>query len=155
MKREPSILGEPKFNVTELGYKYQMNDICASLGVENLTYLPNILLQRAEIVRHYREELQNVEGVTLFESCNDRVSANWLFCMHVEERTEFARMMNSKGVGVSVVHLRIDRNDLFGPIREDLTTLANLTETIIALPIHNNLSVEDVEYVIQCVKGGW
>jgi len=155
-RRKPTLLGEPEWDVTEVSYKYHMNDIAASIGVEHLKVFPEIARRRAEIARRYHEALAGVPGITLFESKDDRVSANWIFCMHVDERREdFVRMMKSKGVDVSVVHLRIDRNTIFGPVRDDLPQLAHLTETIMSLPLHNHLSDEDVEYVIQCVKGGW
>lgn len=94
-------------------------------------------------------------GVTLFDNREDRSSANWLFTMHVEHRTDFARMMQSKGVAVSVVHLRIDRNDVFGGLRDDLPVLDRLTQTHISIPLHNGLTDDDVSYVIQCIKEGW
>ena len=155
-RRKPTLLGEAEWDVTEIGYKYHMNDIAASLGVEHLKVFSEIARRRAEIDRRYREALAGVPGITLFESKDDRISANWIFCMHVDERrVDFVRMMKSKGVDVSVVHLRIDRNTIFGPVRDDLPQLARLTETIMSLPLHNHLSDEDVEYVIQCVKEGW
>ncbi len=155
LNRKPSILGEPEVNVTEWGYKYQMNDIAASLGTEHLDEFPKIFSRLASISSRYRHALKNVSGIVLFESHDDRVSGNWLFCMHVEKRIDFARMMQSKGIGVSVVHLRIDRNDIFGPVRSDLENLARLTESMMCLPLHYNLSDKDIEYVIQCVQEGW
>jgi len=155
LNRKPSILGEPEWNVTEIGYKYHMNDIAASLGVEHLNEFDVIFGRRAQIAARYRQELFKVPGVTLFESKEDRVNANWLFTMHVERRKDFARMMQSKGVDVSVVHLRIDRNDIFGGLRNDLPVLDKFTETHISIPMHNGLNDEEVEYVIQCIREGW
>lgn len=153
--RKPSVLGEAEWNVTEVGYKIHMNDISASLGVEHLNELKNILNRRASNVKRYREELIKIPGILLLESKEDRVSANWLFTIHVEKRTDFARMMHSKGVDVSVVHLRIDRNDVFGGVRQDLPSLDKFTETHISIPMHNRLTDEEVDYVIQCIKEGW
>lgn len=154
-KRKASVLREAEWNVTEPGYKIHMNDISASLGIEHLNELKNILNRRASIVKRYREELSKVPGILLFESKVGRVSANWLFTIHVEKRTNFARMMHSKGVDVSVVHLRIDRNDVFGGMRQDLPSLDKFTEAHISLPLHNRLTDEDVDYVIQSIKEGW
>ena len=155
VNRKPSILGEAEWNVTEVGYKYHMNDIAASLGIEHLNEFKVIFDRRTEIVRRYRNELSEVSGITLFENNNDRVSANWLFTIHVERRTDFAKMMKAKGVDVSVVHLRIDRNDIFGGLRDDLPNLTTFTKTHISLPLHNLLTDEDVDYVIHCIREGW
>jgi perosamine synthetase len=155
VNRRPTILGEPEWNVTEAGYKYHMNDIAASVGIENLKLLPELLHRRRRIAAYYEENLHGVPGVTLFQSKPDRLSAYWLFSLHVQEREEFVRMMADKGVEVSVVHLRIDRNDIFGGLREDLPVLDKLTQTIISLPIHNHLTDEDVGYIVDCIMAGW
>ncbi len=155
VKRKPSILGEPEWNVTEVGFKYHMNDIAASIGLENLKLLPQLLQRRQAIASYYREHLQGISGLTLFESESDRTSAYWLFTMHVERRGDFVHMLRSKGIEASVVHLRIDTNDIFGSLRTDLPVLDKLTETHISLPIHNHLTDEDISYIVDCVKAGW
>ena len=154
-RRRPSILGEPMWNVTELGYKYHMNDIAASIGLGNLEDFERLLARRREIVAIYRDMLDGVAGVTLFERSSDRESADWLFSIHVERREDFCQMMESKGIGVSVVHLRIDRNEVCGGERDDLPELARFTETHVSLPLHNYLSDDDVQYVISSIRSGW
>ena len=155
VQREPSPLGEPLWDVREVGYKCHMNDMAASLGVEHLGQLQAILRRRGQIADKYRSELESIPGIELFETKEDRKSAHWLFTLHVERREQFARAMRSRGVEVSVVHMRIDTNTVFGPKREDLPELEKFTGSHISLPLHNRLTDEDVDYVIQCIKEGW
>lgn len=155
IKRAPSILGEPIFDVYETGYKYHMNDIAASLGVEHLKDLEIHLKRRADIVRTYRNRLENQAGVFLFNAADDRTSANWIFTMHVDNREDFAKMMKAKGIEVSVVHLRIDMNTIFNPRQDDLNTLDKFNLSHISLPLHNFLSDADVEYILECIQEGW
>ncbi len=154
-KRKPSVLGEAEWNVTELGYKYHMNDIAAAIGLGNMEDIDLFLQRRHEIVAAYRTELLNVPGVQLFERQPDRQSADWLFSMHVERREAFCRMMAAKNIAASVVHLRIDRNNLCGGERSDLPELARFTETHVSLPLHSGLLEEDVRRVIEAVRSGW
>lgn len=152
--RAPSILGEPIWDMKEPGYKFHMNDIAASLGVVHLEELPGLLARRALIAARYREELADIPGITLLVSPPDRMSANWLFCLHAERREDFARAMRSRGIEVSVVHRRIDTNTVFGP-PQDLPNLARFDADQISLPIHNLLSDEEQELVIDALKRGW
>jgi perosamine synthetase len=154
-KRKPSILGEPEWNVTELGYKYHMNDVAAAIGLGNLADIDWIIERRHQIVSEYRNRLQTVQGVGLFERRSDRQSADWLFSIHVQNRDDFCQMMQKKDVMVSVVHLRIDRNTICGGERDDLPNLGRFTETHVSLPLHPYLTDDDVEYVIYSVKEGW
>jgi perosamine synthetase len=154
-KRRPSILGEPEWDVTELGFKYHMNDVAAAIGLGNIGDLDWILQRRRQITAEYRASLANVAGLVLFERLADRQSADWLFSIHVERREEFCRMMADKDIMASVVHLRIDRNSVCGGEREDLPELARFTATHVSLPLYPQLSDEDVQRVIDAVRGGW
>lgn len=154
-QRKPSILGEPEWNVTKLGYKYHMNDIAAAIALENLKHLGDMLEHRHRLADAYRNGLEGVEGLTLLGYKPDRQSAYWLFTVLVERREDFIRMLHSKGVYASVVHLRIDRNDLYGGERKDLPKLDLFTARHVSLPIHEGVSIEDVHYIIDAIKAGW
>jgi dTDP-4-amino-4,6-dideoxygalactose transaminase len=75
--------------------------------------------------------------------------------MHVERREDFFSTLDKKGVAVSSVHFRNDKYSVFGPKRTDLPNLDKLEKDIISIPIHNFMTDEDVDYVIQCIKEGW
>ncbi len=155
LKRKPSLLGEPEWDITEIGYKYHMSDVTASLGTVHMDEYEAIHCRLAEIDRRYRVALAKVPGITLFDAAPDRESGYWTFCMHVERRDDFARAVRARGVDASVVHLRIDTNTLFGPKRDDLPNLERLTETMMCLPLHYKLSDQDVDQVITSVQKGW
>jgi perosamine synthetase len=154
--RKPSVLGhDPAYDVWEFGYKYNPNDIAATIGLEQLKYLDSVIKRRGEIAKRYREELEKVPGITLLENKNDRKSANWLFTIHVNRRLKFAEMMQSKGVEVSVVHWRNDKYTIFGPLRKDLPNTDKAHETMISIPLNMTLIDDDVDYIIKSIKAGW
>lgn len=143
------------WNQSEAGYKYHMNNIAAAIGLGNLEdYNVNQVIRDA-YAEAYRQQLKNTAGVVLFEHKSDRRSANWLFTLHVQERKHFVKMMKSKGVETSVVHIRNDMHDIFGPLRMDLPITAEYAQTNISIPLHNRMEWADVNYVIKCVKEGW
>ncbi len=153
--RKPSVNGYYEYDVTEPGYNYPMTDVTASLGVAHLRDLPALMNRRKEIAEQYRRSLERVPGLSLFENRSDRSSGYGLFTIHVEKRDDFCRMMRSKGVDVSVVHVRNDQYTIFGGLREDLPILDQLSKTYICIPMHNLLSDDDVRYVIDCISEGW
>ena len=53
------------YDAVDLGYKYQMNDIMAALGLAELEKLPRTNARRAEIVRFYMQELAGVGDIRL------------------------------------------------------------------------------------------
>lgn len=154
-KRRPSLLGEAGWDVAEPGFKYQMNDIAAAMGVEHLRDLPRLLEHRRELSSVYTDGLRDTAGVTLFRDSTDQESAWWLFDIHVEEREHFVRALRAKDIETSIVHGRIDRNSVFRKFQSDLPTLDRFDATHICLPLHNHMNFEDVERVIEAVRSGW
>lgn len=154
-RRQPSELGEPVWDIAEIGFKYHMNDIAAAMGVAHLEAFPAMLAQRRRFASMYRSGLAGVPGVSLFDECSGRENAYWLFDLHVERRLDFIRMLKGKNIDSSVLHQRIDTNSVFGGLRRDLPTLERFDDTHVCLPMHNGLADDDVEYVIRCVREGW
>jgi perosamine synthetase len=154
--RKPTVLGhDPTYDIWEAGYKYNPNDITATIGLEQLKHLDSVLKRREEIAKIYREEFESVPEITLLENKDDRKSSNWLFTIHVKKRLKFAKMMVSKKIEVSVVHWRNDKYTIFGPLRKDLPNTDKANETMICIPLHTKLTDEDVNYIVKSIKEGW
>jgi perosamine synthetase len=151
----PSILGERVYNASQLGYKYHLNDLAAAIGIGNLEDIPFILARRAEIAAKYLSELKNVPGLTFLKYQNDRQSAYWLFTILVDQRENFIRELQNKNIPASVVHLRIDKNDIFGGITPGLTNQEEFDKKQVSIPVHQALTDEDVDLIIKTIKHGW
>jgi len=147
--------GYAHWDQAEVGYKMHMNDIAAAIGLGNLEDIDWILNRRAEIAERYRAELAQAPGVQLFDSRADRTSANWLFTMHVKNRTGFCLMMRAAEIEVSVVHIRNDVHSVFGGRRSDLPVTDLYERTNISIPLHQGMTDDDVGRVIQAIQGGW
>lgn len=149
-------LGERSYNLKTLGYKYHMNNYAAALGVANLANYQERFEKRLKIAEFYKNELSNkVNGITLFSYKRNRQSAFWLFGFHVEKRKDFIRMLKGRGVTASVVHQRIDRNDIFGGIRTELVNQTKFDETQVHIPIHDGIDLEKADYIMEAIKSGW
>lgn len=148
-------LGYGNYDVLKVGYKYNMNDIAAIIGIEQMKEVDYIIRRHKEIARYYREELRNVKGLTLLESKSDRESGNWLFPLHVKRRLKFCKMMRSKGIEVSIAFKRNDVYSIFGGLRKDLPNLDRYDKDIIYIPIHDGLTWRQVHYIVDTIKGGW
>jgi perosamine synthetase len=152
---KPSILGEREYDTDEIGYKYHLNDYGAVLGLSNLSDFESRMEKRRKIATTYREKLRNVAGLRLLEESADRKSAYWLFGMHVEKRNDFIQALKDRGVPTSVVHLGIDKNRIFGGKDNSLRNQRKFDATQIHIPIHDGLSIRDVDYIVKSIQRGW
>lgn len=150
-----SLLGERQYNVTELGFKYHLNDYAAALGLANLNGFHERLLKRQEFASNYTKALQDFDGIKLFNHQKDRTNAFWLYGFHVEKREAFINALSSKGIAASVIHQRIDRNSVFGELRKDLTGQELFDASQIHIPMHDALTIEHIDYIVSVIKSGW
>jgi len=149
------VLGEREYDAKTVGFKYHMNDISASLGIGNLEKI-NLKLERIKsVAQHYKNELNNINGLTLMNYKKNRQSSYWLFPLIVENRKEFIVKMKSNNIPVSVVHLGIDKNSIFGGVNYELINQRIFDENQIHIPIHDNLTDENINYIVKTIKQGW
>ena len=141
--------------ISELGYKYHMNDVAAAIGLGNLEGFQKTLQRRQTIGTIYRQKLAAVPVLSLLDYQDDRTHAYWIFTVMVERREDFVRKMSERGIPTSVVDLRIDRNPIFGGQREELVNQAWFNDRQIAIPLHDALTEADVHTVIEAIRSGW
>ena len=147
-----SPLGERDCDVKELGYKYHLNDLGASLGLANLKHFKERLERRSQIASKYDSAFCELRGLTLFRrNDSERHSANWLYGLHAQNRDQFIIKLKEKGVPASVVHQGIDRFSIFKDFRTELPIQREFDKSQVHLPLHDGLTDEQVDWIIDSV----
>ena len=141
------------YDVSEVGYKYHMNDIEAAIGLVQLKYLEEDNAARERIAGRYRRSLSGIPGIHFLNHARDRRSSHHLFCILAEERDRLAEKLRSEGVEVNV-HFR--RNDLY-PIFEasDLPNAERFWRQVLSLPMHVMLKDEEITMICDTIRAGW
>jgi len=142
-------------DIAEWGFKFHMNDVCATVGIENLKHIDSIVGKHNSNGQYYNNTLTNVPGVTLLENSPRKKSAYWLYTMRVENRDQFMRYMSECGIVTSRTH---ERNDKHTCVREFIEPLPNVdivTKDMICIPVGWWVTDEDREYIVDCIKRGW
>jgi perosamine synthetase len=135
-----------------LGFKHNMNDITATVGLVGLRHFDVPAARRREVGERYRSELAGLERLRLLDWRDDREPNYQIFPVHVEKREAFARFMRERGIMVNVNNRRNDRYAIFGSGPRDLPSVARAEEDTILLPIHYDLTDDDVERIIAAVR---
>jgi len=141
--------------ILEFGYKYHMNDVCATIGLANFYGAIENVGKARENAEYYNMELLDIPGVKLIQTKTDRLSSYWLYTLLVEDRTSFAYMMGSKGISVSRVHERNDKHAFVKEYSKELPGLDSVIDKMICIPVGWWVSQSDREYIVETIKGGW
>ena len=142
-------------DIEEWGFKFHMNDVCATVGIENLKHASEIIGKHQSNAKYYDTMLSNTKGVTLLDRHSDRESAFWIYSMLVDDRDGFYKWMKECGIVVSQVH---ERNDKHTCVRDYSTPLPTLDKTIgkiVSIPVGWWVTDADREYIVNCIKKGW
>jgi dTDP-4-amino-4,6-dideoxygalactose transaminase len=142
-------------NIEEWGFKFHMNDVCATVGLTNLEHADSLVGSHRSNASYYDRALQGTAGLELLERAEDRQSAFWIYSMLVENRDGFYRWMKECKIVVSQVH---ERNDKHTCVREFSSALPTLDKTIgkiVSIPVGWWVTAEDREYIADCIKKGW
>ena len=142
-------------DIAEWGFKFHMNDVCATVGMENLKHSDEIIKKHQENAKFYDDNLQGISGLTLLERKSGHESAFWIYSMLVDNRDGFYRWMKECNIVVSQVH---ERNDKHTCVREFSTQLPELDRTIgkiVSIPVGWWVTKEQREYIVDCIKRGW
>lgn len=137
-------------DIWEVGYKYQMTDIAASMGIESLKELRNQIMYRKSLVELYRDGLQDVEQVTLLDY--EPNSSHWLMTVLVEDRNGLSNYLSENDIETSPLHYRNDKYTIFKKYKNDCPHMDQLEDKILCLPLHMQLSENDVLQVVATVK---
>ena len=142
-------------DIPEWGFKFHMNDVCATVGNENLNHANTIISQHRENAAYYDLRLQNIPGVTLLDRQKGFDSAFWIYSLLVDDREGFYEYMDECGISVSQVH---ERNDKHTCVEEFKTELPNLDKTIgkiVNIPVGWWVTNEQREHIVECIRRGW
>jgi dTDP-4-amino-4,6-dideoxygalactose transaminase len=142
-------------DVSEIGFKYHMNDVSAIIGMENFKRLDNIIKLHRDNARFYNEELSKIDGIKLMENSPKANSANWLYTIKVRDRDNFMKAMKDRGVITSRVHERNDKHSCFMGNQAILPNLDKLVNEMICIPVGWWVTDEDREYILEQIKRGW
>jgi perosamine synthetase len=140
-------------DITELGYKYQMTDIGAALGIEGLKTLDWQVGVRRAMRDAYVRGLAGIDGIRVLDTDPD--SACWLCTVLVERREDFRRKLADHGIESNQVHYRNDRYSIFRDFRGVFPNMDAIDGKYLCLPLHMGMEIEDVERVCEVVRSGW
>lgn len=143
-------------DIWEVGYKYQMTDIGAAMGLAALHEFDQTLAHRQKLFQAYKRGLAGAKGITLMGAdSTDRTHAAWLCTALVDKRQEFMTRLRDRKIESGQVHYRNDRYTVLGGRRDDLPNMDAIEENYIVLPLHMHMNENDVEYVCQVIRSGW
>jgi perosamine synthetase len=154
--------GQWAYDVAELGWKYNLPDVLAAIGLAQLPRLDGFRDARRDIVARYRAGLGDIDTLELPEERTGTESAWHLFIVRLAldrlriDRAAVAEALRARGVGTSVHFIPLHRHShyrrLLGVSADAFPGAENLYARCLSLPLYPDLRPEEVDRVIGAVR---
>lgn len=149
------------YEVTLPGFKCNMTDIQASLGLQQLRKLPRFQQRRREVVERYTQAFSEMPEIEVPVEKPGVESAWQLYVIRLRldqlsiDRAQFIGELTDRSIGTSVhfipVHLHPYYREQYGFSPQDFPVAFENYQRIVSLPLHPGLSDSDVDDVIEAV----
>ena len=151
-------LGAWEYDIVMPGYKCNMTDIMAGIGLAQMRRYPKLLMRRCNIIGQYDAVMENLPVQVLQHYGEDFASSGHLYLVRLEGkdeayRNEFIRKMAELEVATNVHYKPLPMHTAYKKLGFDIKDYPNAYQMYhneITLPLHTCLSDEEVEYVLDC-----
>ena len=152
--------GKWEYDITELGFKYNMTDVSASFALWQWQFLKKWQSSRKDIVKRYSKGLKDVEGIILPNIDQKHAMHLYVIRLNLElwqiSRNDFIDKLNKKGIGLAVHYKPIHQLSFYKKMyklkNDDYPRANELFNSIVSLPIYPLLTDKEVDYIIDCIK---
>lgn len=152
--------GQWEYDIKIPGYKCNMTDIMAAIGLAQLKRYDMLLARRKEIINKYNHAFKNLNVQVLEHYNENRQSSGHLYLMRIlgkneEERNKLINKLAEHGITTNVHYKPLPMMTAYKNLGYDIKDYPNaydMYKNEITLPLHTLLTDEDVEYVIEKVK---
>lgn len=136
-------------DIIEYGYKFHMNDVTATIGLEQLKYVRDTIEKHRANAKRYNEAFKHLKTIRPLRYKKDRSSSCWLYVIRAKNRQGFMEYMREAGITVSQVNARNDTHTAFRDFKVDLPGVDEFTSEQVAIPVGWWLTEEQLDYIVR------
>ena len=152
--------GSWEYDIVIPGYKCNMTDIMASIGLVQLDRYPKLLERRVELVEQYNKAFEGTRVVPLVHYADTYKSSGHLYITHIkgatyEQRGEIITKMAERGISCNVHYKPLPLLTAYSNLGFDIKDYPNAYDYFVnevTLPLHTRLSDEDVKVIVENFK---
>ena len=144
-----------KNDVYEVGYKYQMTDISATMGCDALNDFSKIINHRKKIYNTYLQELSSNKKIQCIHDYDkNKEHGAWLFTISLNNKDFVQKKLREHFIETNQVHFRNDRYSIFKKFvkGKKFPNMDYLENRYLVLPLHHKVSVQNVKYICKIIN---
>ena len=135
--------------------RFVSNDIISSIALEQIKKVDGFMSKRKEVWDTYKSELKDLDWLVLPPEPMDGCTTSYfLFWLRIKNgwRDEFAKYMIDNGIYVTFRYYPLHQIELYKEFATPLKNAEEICDTAINLPVHQNLTDDNIEHIVNTIK---
>lgn len=143
-----------EIDITSVGYKYNMNNVNATIGLVQLQNISSVLKRHVENGKFYDAQLESVSGID-FARCDAVAEPSyWIYTLLCDDSASVEKALNAAGIAASKLHRPNSLHSIFAPSRRELPGLEAFYKRLLHIPCGWWVSDEDRERIVDVIRKG-
>ncbi len=142
-------------DIKEIGYKYQLTDIGASLLLESIKEFNKIKSHRNLICKTYLKKIDKNNNIKFLTNTNKKIKpVMWLFTILTPFKDLLQKKLRQKRIETNQVHFRNDKYSIFKKFvkKNKFPNMDKIQNNYLVLPVHTKMSVTDAKYISKTIN---
>lgn len=140
------------YEISDIGYKYNMNDLMASIGLVQLQKLDAMNRRRERIIGQYLNAIKDLDYIHPAIPYHLQDSSYWAFIVRVQDRERFIAHMQARGVSTGVHYMPLPMQPLFMKFAGATPVAESIWKQLVTLPLFPDLTAEEIEHVKESIR---
>lgn len=140
------------YEISVLGYKYNMNDIAAAIGLAQLEKLDKMNARRRSIIKRYLNGIDGLKSIRPIFPYDAESGVYWFFGIRSDKRDDLIVFLTKKGISTGVHFYPLQLHPLFKAYNRGCDTAKTIWKTFVTLPSHVDLTRDEIDYIIRSLR---
>ncbi len=152
LSKSKKIINHWDYDIKELGYKYNMNDLMASIGISQFRKINWLNNSRTQLIKIYLHQLKKCKNLKFTFPYNLKNASYWMLSIRCKKRDALIKYLRKKGIASSV-HLKpLPLLTVYKKYKSKIPNALRIWKELVSLPLFPELKKTEVKYVTDVVK---
>lgn len=141
-------------DISTIGYKYNMNNVNATIGLVQLQHINSVLARHIENGKYFDAEFSKISGLDFARSETGAEPSYWLYTLLSDYSADLEKALNAAGISASKLHRPNHLHSIFKSSQVDLPGLNDFYRKLLHIPCGWWVSNEIREKIVQVISKG-
>jgi perosamine synthetase len=139
--------------IVRLGYSYRMSEIHAVLGLYQLDHIEEWIRRRSEIAQKYDRVIEEIPSLHPPFIPREVRHSFYKYVVYSQSREKFRKELERRGVSTSLHYdPLVHQQPIYRDFRANCPVAEKMSKCIFSLPLYNQMTDEEVDYVCAALK---